>query len=626
MHSESGRDSFSSKIGFVLAAAGSAVGLGNLWRFPYLAEQYGGGIFLLVYILLAVVFGFTLLMTELALGRRTRKSCVSAFEDLSRKHRAIGWFAALIPIIIVPYYCVIGGWVAKYLFESAGGGLDAISETGFFPQFVGCELGGVLGDPLTWFLLFALATVVLVYVGVDKGIEKMSKVLMPVLLGLILLITVYVLTLPGSMDGAARYLVPDFSKLSASTFLGAMGQLFYSMSLAMGIMITYGSYMKKDVDIPKSARRISLIDTSVAMLAGLMIVPAVYAFSEAGISSGPSLMFVTLPKVFDVMPGGYFVAILFFLLVLFAALTSAVSLAETVASVFMDRFKASRRRATLITAAVILGLGILSCYGYGPLSGFELAGMAFLDLFDFLSNSIMMPVAAIMTCLFVGYVVKPSFILEEVEATGEFRLKPYYGILVKWVCPVFLAMILAVGLLSFLGVYSIRGRAVRDAPHERQQDAAGVRLREGGMGRGVPHGRVQAGSCSLHVDPFRPVRPEPLWRVRARVRLLLRPEGHPRRSSFMEGGPRPQRDSPEALQGASRRGRIRHRCRDRHRPVPVRGAPVPAHALVPGGHHAGQEQGGRPDQVGPGGPRHRPAPGPGGKGGDEGAGRGREDV
>ena len=455
MHHEASRAAFSSKIGFILAAAGSAVGLGNLWRFPYLAEQYGGGIFLFVYIIVAVVFGFTLLVTELSLGRRTRKSCIEAFEDLSHKHRFIGWIAALVPIIIVPYYCVIGGWVAKYLFESATGGLNEISQTGFFGQFVSCEFGGILGDPLLWFLLFALLTVFMVYIGVDKGIEKMSKILMPVLLVLIVIITVYVLTLPGSMDGAAKYLIPDFSKLSAATFLGAVGQLFYSVSLAMGIMITYGSYMKKEVSIEKSARQISIIDTGVAILAGLMIVPAVYAFSDAGISSGPSLMFVTLPKVFDVMPGGSIIAILFFVLVLFAALTSAISLAETVASVFMDKLNTTRKKATVFTAVIIIGLGFLSCYGYGPLSGFELAGMAFLDLFDFLSNSLLMPIVAILTCLFVGYVVKPSFVIEEVETSGGFGFKKYYGFLVKWVCPIFLAAILVVGLLSFFGVYSI---------------------------------------------------------------------------------------------------------------------------------------------------------------------------
>ncbi len=455
MQHDASRASFSSKIGFVLAAAGSAVGLGNLWRFPYLAEQYGGGIFLFVYIILAVVFGFTLLVTELALGRRTRKSCIEAFGDLSHKYRFIGWIAALVPIIIVPYYCVIGGWVGKYLFESASGSLDAIAETGFFGQFVGCGLEGILGDPFIWFLFFALLTLFMVYIGVDKGIEKLSKILMPILLVLIVVIIVYVLTLPGAMDGMGRYFIPDFSKLSAATVLGAMGQLFYSMSLAMGIMITYGSYMKKDVNIERSARSISVIDTGVAILAGMMIVPAVYVFSDAGISSGPSLMFVTLPKVFEAMPGGNLIAILFFVLVLFAALTSAISLAETVASVFMDKLKITRNKAVVITGAIILGLGALSCYGYGPLSGFEFAGMAFLDLFDFLSNSLMMPIVAILTCLFVGYVVKPSFIIDEVETNGEFGFKKYYGFLVKWVCPLFLAMILVVGLLSFFGVYSI---------------------------------------------------------------------------------------------------------------------------------------------------------------------------
>lgn len=449
------RANFSSRIGFVLAAAASAVGLGNLWRFPYLAEKYGGGAFLLVYVILALVFGFTLLVTELSLGRRTGRSCIDAFRKLSEKYRFIGWMAAAVPMIIVPYYCVIGGWVAKYLFESAGGSMDEIADTGYFGSFVGCELGGVLGDPMTWFLLFAAIVLAMAYLGVDKGIEKASKILMPILIALIVVITVYVLTLPGSSEGVVGYLVPDLSDMSASTFLGAMGQLFYSMSLAMGIMITYGSYMKKDVDISKSARRISMIDTSVAILSGMMIVPAVYAFSGADISSGPSLMFVTLPKVFDAMPAGEAIAIMFFVLVLFAAVTSAVSLAETVVSIFMDRLGLSRGRAVVAVGALIVCLGSLSCYGYGPLSGFEFAGMAFLDLFDFLSNSLLMPIVAILTCLFVGFVLKPSFIIDEVESSGEMPFKRGYGIMVKWVCPVFLTLILGVGLASFLGIYSI---------------------------------------------------------------------------------------------------------------------------------------------------------------------------
>ncbi len=455
MLQESGRDGFSSRLGFVLAAAGSAVGLGNLWRFPYLAEQYGGGIFLLVYVILAVVFGFTLLLTELSLGRRTGKSCIDVFGDLSEKHRAIGWIAALVPVIIVPYYCVIGGWVSKYMFESAAGDLDLTAQTGFFSDFVGFGLGGILGNPMTWFLFFSLVTVFFVFIGVDKGIEKMSKILMPVLFLLIIAITCYVLVLPGSAEGALKYIIPDFSRLSPSTFLGAVGQLFYSMSIAMGILITYGSYMRKDVDISKSARRISFIDTSVAFLAGLMIVPAVYAFSDSGISSGPSLMFVTLPKVFDVMPAGELVAAMFFVLVFFAALTSAVSLAEAVVSIIKDKTGCSRRKSAVITGIIIIALGTLSCCGYGPLEGIQFAGMAFLDMFDFVSNSLLMPVVAILTCLFVGFVLKPSFVIEEVESSGKFGFGKIYGILVKWICPAFLFFILLAGLLSFFGVYSI---------------------------------------------------------------------------------------------------------------------------------------------------------------------------
>ena len=458
------RESFSTKLGFVLASAASAVGLGNLWRFPYLAEEYGGGAFVLIYILLVVTFGFTLMLTEVALGRRTGKSCIRAFGDLSEKHKWIGWLAALVPIIIVPYYCVIGGWVLKYFFEFAtvgtGSFIDGTSSGDFFGAFTGADFGEILNGPLFWFIIFVAVVIICVAMGVNKGIEKLSSVLLPALLILLIGITAFALIQPGSMPGIKAYLIPEAGDISFKTVLAAMGQLFYSLSLAMGIMITYGSYMKKTENIEKSVLRIGIIDTVVAFLCGLMIVPSVTTFGlEVG--SGPGLMFCVLPVAFNAMgpTAGRIVGMLFFLLTFFAALTSAISLAEAVISQIKDQFgdkkfksgfKVDRNFSVFVTMIIIVALGFLSCYGFGPLS-FDLhfGDFAFTDwlsLFDWISNSVMMPIVAILTCLFIGFVVKPKFIEEEVELSGTFKAKKAYGCMVKYICPVLLLIVLLTGL------------------------------------------------------------------------------------------------------------------------------------------------------------------------------------
>ena len=455
------RGSFTGKVGFVLAAAGSAVGLGNLWRFPYLADKYGGGAFLMTYVVLMIVFGIALMATEIAIGRKTGKSCIDAFRDVSEKHAYIGWLAAIVPIIITPYYCVIGGWVMKYFFEFAiGTEIGAANSGAFFGDFMSCGMDGVLGSPVTWFLIFSVLAVLVVAFGVEKGIEKVSKYLMPVLFILMIGICIYTLFLPAGVngtvvDGLKHYLIPNLSDFKPETILGAVGQLFYSMSLAMGIMITYGSYMKKEVSITKSATQIACIDTGVAFMAGMMIIPPMFMMG-AGVGSGPGLMFISLPVVFEAMPGGQIVGALVYFLVILAALTSAISLAETVASMFHDRLHWNRKTSSITVMAIILGLGILSCLGYGPLSMVDIAGMKFLDIFDALSNNILMPIVAILTCLFVGYVVKPKFIMDEFEECGHvFKYKSAYEYLIKFVCPIILVVVLITGLLATFGIWKI---------------------------------------------------------------------------------------------------------------------------------------------------------------------------
>ena len=450
------RGGFSGRLGFILATAGAAVGLGNLWRFPYLAEQYGGGIFLLVYLILVVTFGVVMVITELAIGRRTGKSSFDALMDLCDKYPIIGWLAMLVPMIIVPYYCVIGGWVTKYFADYAVGAGSDLAGTGFFDEFIAMDLGGLFDSPVPWFLIYAFLTIIVVVFGVEKGIERMSKILMPALFVLLIAICVYMMTIDGISEGLKYYLVPDFDKLSFSTVAGAVSQLFYSLSIAMGITIAYGSYMRKQDNIEKSAYTVALTDTTVAFLSGLMIVPAFVLFSSGGdMTSGFGLLFTTMPQVFGTMPGGEVVGIAFFLLAMFAALTSSIALMEAVVSVLKDHWHMTRVRACVIVSVGILILGLLSCLGFGPLESIAPFGMSFLEFFDFITNSVLMPIVAMITCIIVGYIVKPSFVIEEVESSGEFKTKRVYVYLVKFVCPVFMALILITGLLSYFGIYSI---------------------------------------------------------------------------------------------------------------------------------------------------------------------------
>ena len=451
------RSSFTGKIGFILAAAGSAIGLGNLWRFPYLAAQYGGGIFLLAYLMLAVTFGFALMIAEIAIGRKTGLSAIGAFKALDKRFSFVGYLGALVPMIILPYYSVIGGWVVKYFVTFAGGGVEDAAKSEFFGNFIGS-----VGEPLLWFALFIGVTAIVVLFGVEKGIEKVSKVMMPILVALTVAIAIYTLTLPNALDGFVYYVKPDFSKFSGTTVLAAMGQLFYSMSLAMGIMITYGSYMKKDVHIETSTRQIEIFDTGIAFFAGLMIIPAIFSFFggdaellDENLTKGPGLMFVMLPKVFNSMPAGNFIGFMFFLLVLFAALTSSISLMETVVSIFMDKLKLNRKVTCLIVLGISLLLGIPSSLGNGVWSEIKVFGMDFLTFFDFLTNNIIMPVVAFFTCVIVGYVLKPKSVIEEVELNGKFKAKKLFSVVIKYVAPVCIVAILVFSVCEGFGIIKV---------------------------------------------------------------------------------------------------------------------------------------------------------------------------
>ena len=450
------RSSFSGKLGFVLSAAGASVGLGNIWRFPYLAAKYGGGIFLLVYIILALTFGYTMIVAETALGRMTKKSPVGAYESFGKSKWLSfgGWINAVIPILIVPYYSVIGGWVIKYLAEYLLGHGHALATDEYFSTFISNGRSTEI-----CFILFTLFTVVIIYAGVRNGIERVSKFMMPILVVLSLLIAGYSVSRPGAMSGVKYLLVPNLENFSWMTVVSAMGQMFYSLSIAMGILITFGSYMKKDTSIEDSTQNVEIFDTAIAIMAGLMIIPAVFAFSGGDpdtLQAGPALMFITIPKVFASMGLGAAVGILFFVLVLFAAVTSSIALTESAVSTFEDELHWSRKKATVFMAVIMLLLGTLSCLGYGPLAGVTVIGMQFLDFFDFLTNSVMMPIAAIATCLLVSRVIGVAKIEQEVTDGGHpFRRKVIFQFMIQYLCPIFAPIILISSVANAFGWISM---------------------------------------------------------------------------------------------------------------------------------------------------------------------------
>lgn len=462
------RNSFSGTIGFVLAAAGSAVGLGNIWRFPYLAAKDGGGLFLVVYLVLALTFGFTLLSTEIAIGRKTKQSPLTAYSKIHKRWKPLGVIACIVPVIIMPYYCAIGGWVLKYFLAYLTGHGTEAAKDGYFTGFITSNI-----EPVIMMLLFLAAVAFIIFRGVNKGIESSSQVIMPVLLILVVIIAVFSLTISHTgddgvtrtgLEGFKVYVVPNFDGLTIKGFFSvlvdAMGQLFFSLSVAMGIMVAYGSYVKDDANLTRSINQIEIFDTAVAFLAGVMIIPAVFTFMgmEGMQASGPSLMFVSLPKVFAAMGKiGNIVGCLFFAMVLFAAVTSAMSVMEAVVSSFMDEFHISRTKAACIEGIIALVAGIVVCLGYNLLY-FEVklpngAVAQILDIMDYISNNLFMPIVAIGTCILIGWVVKPKIVIDEVEKSGcKFGRKWLYVPMIKIIAPILLIILLlkSAGIISWI--------------------------------------------------------------------------------------------------------------------------------------------------------------------------------
>ena len=461
------RSSFSGKIGYVLAAAGASVGLGNIWRFPYLAAKDGGGLFLVIYLILALTFGYTLLVTEVSIGRKTKQSPLTAYKKLNKKWGFLGIIASLVPVIIFPYYITIGGWVVKYFLAFLTGKGTEAAQDGYFTGFITSDI-----EPVILMLIFLAVTAFIVFRGVNKGIESFSKIIMPLLIILVIGIAIFSITIKKTGDdgivrtgveGLKLYLIPNLDGLTVKSFftvlLDAMGQLFFSLSVAMGIMIAYGSYVKDDAALNKSVGQIEIFDTVVAFLAGVMIIPAVYVFSGTeGMAQGPSLMFVSLPKVFAQMGKvGNVIGCLFFAMVLFAAFTSAVSVMEAIVASIMDEFHTSRAKAGIIELIVAIIVGTIVCLGYNKLY-FEVklpngSIAQILDIMDYISNNIMMPIVAIGTCILIGWISKPQTVIEEVQKNGEkFSRKGMYVVMVKFITPIllFILFLKSIGLLTFI--------------------------------------------------------------------------------------------------------------------------------------------------------------------------------
>lgn len=458
------KNSFSGSIGFVLAAAGSAVGVGNIWRFPYLCAKDGGGLFLIIYLVLVLTFGFVLLTTDIAIGRKTKKNALNAYAAISSKWKFLGYLTFLVPALIMTYYSVIGGWIVKYLTAYVVSGTEAPAQDGYFTSFITSNAA-----PIVFMFIFLALTAWVVYLGVEKGIEKYSRILMPILLILIIGIAIFSLTLSyetedgtvrTGLHGLAIYLIPNVEGLTVKRFLeillDAMSQLFFSLSVSMGIMITYGSYVKPEVNLNKAVNQIEIFDTGVALLAGAMIIPAVFVFSGTdGMSAGPSLMFISLPKVFAAMgKAGTFVGLLFFVTTIFATLTSCISVLESITANCMEIFHTGRKKTVLVLTVIYLAASAVIALGYSifyievKLPNGSVGQL--LDIMDYISNSVMMPFIALLSAFLIGWIKTPDYVIEEMESTGDtFRRKKLYRVMIRYVVPVmmFVLFLQSTGIL-----------------------------------------------------------------------------------------------------------------------------------------------------------------------------------
>lgn len=449
----SNRASITNNLIFILVVAGSTVGIGNVLRFPYLVAKHGGGTFLLVYLLMAGTFGYMLMYTDIAIGRKTRLTPIIAYASLNKKFSFLGYIASIVPLVIAPIYFVISAWVCKYFITFATGGGMVAAADGYFKSFITNTV-----EPLVWFFLFGTLVAIIICMGVKKGIENLNKISLPLLLIFLIFVTIYSLTTPGIWAGVKTYLVPDLSKLSPVLVLAALGQVLFSVSISMGTLVTFGSYMKKNENIISTTKKIIAIDTSVSFIVGLMVVPSIYTFTngrEDAVKAGAEMLFIALPRLFESMPLSNLVGALFFLMVAFTSLASSVALLETIIATLTDRFDISRARACAITFFIVGFIGILNVLGFSSLSRVRLWGMNMLDFSDFTMISILIPIVALLTCFFVGHIIGPKQVINEIELNAVFKYKTMYSIFIKYIAPVFLLGILILSMLEPLAISQI---------------------------------------------------------------------------------------------------------------------------------------------------------------------------
>lgn len=454
MNKSGSKNAFSSRLGFVLTSAGAAVGLGNIWRFPYLVTEYGGGSFLAVYLIIALTLGFSLVVCEIAIGRKTGKSALLAFGELDKRFKFVGVLNSIVPLIILPYYSVVGGWIIKYSAEFIMGHGDTVSSPDYFSSYTSHSVA----QPLILSIVFIIVSAVIVMIGVQHGIETVSKIIMPSLILLIMFLTVYtVIRSDHGIEGIIYYIKPNLSSITIKTVIAAMGQVFYSMSIATGTFITFGSYMKRKVNIEKSVHQIEFFDTGVAFLSGLLVISALFSYygTASGIETGKGLLFTSLPQIFMSMPYGNVVGAVFFVMVFFAAVTSSIALMEAVVSFLMEGFHLKRPAACFILVGLVLAMAIPCALSSSLLSGINFLGLSVIDFFDFFSNNLLLPIVALLTAVFVGFVITPSAISREVEISSKFKSRRLFGIIIRLVAPLSIVTILVSSILGVFGIVNI---------------------------------------------------------------------------------------------------------------------------------------------------------------------------
>ncbi|HDR51154.1 MAG TPA: sodium-dependent transporter [Mariniphaga anaerophila] len=441
------RDSFGSRFGVIAATAGSAIGLGNIWRFPYVAGENGGGAFLIIYLGFIVLIGIPVMLSEFTIGRSAQRNVFGSFRKLApgKPWYLIGLMGVAAAFMILAFYTAVAGWTLEYIFQSVINGFkgqNAQELNSMYFSFIGSNF-----RPLLWFFLFMVLTAVIIMAGVQKGIEKYTKVLMPVLLVLLLALVIRSVTLPGAGSGLAFLFKPDFSKITTSTILEALGQAFFSLSIGMGTLITYGSYIQRSDNLGSTAVSVAFADTFIAILAGMAIFPAVFAFNIEP-DAGAGLVYITLPNIFQQMPGGYFFSLMFFILLGVAALTSTISVLEVIVAFFVEELKLKRKAATLLATGSVSVLGILCVLSFSSMSDFKLLGFTVFDLMDFTSANILLPLGGFFIVIFVAWFLGREKAAEELSNQGKLRTAyiPFFMFIIKFLAPLAIAFIFLQGV------------------------------------------------------------------------------------------------------------------------------------------------------------------------------------